>query len=221
MRIIFLGPPGCGKGTQASRISNHRGIPQLSTGDMLRAAVKEGTELGRRAQPIMESGGLVPDRLVAGLVRQRIQADDCAHGFLLDGFPRTAGQAKELENMDVDIDHVIEFTIDEDEIVHRLGGRRIHPPSGRVYHLRYNPPKREGLDDDTGEPLVQRSDDSEETVRERMREYRQKTKALSRHYRNLSATGVLGYSEINANMNVEEVEAAIGKTLGAVGKPAS
>ena len=221
MRIIFLGPPGCGKGTQASRISNHRGIPQLSTGDMLRAAVKEGSELGRRAQPIMESGGLVPDRLVADLIRQRIQDDDCTHGFVLDGFPRTEGQAEELENMGVDIDHVIEFTIDEDEIVRRLGGRRIHPPSGRVYHLRYNPPKREGLDDYTGEPLAQRTDDSEETVRERMREYRRKTQALSQHYRNLSATGAIGYSKIDASMNVEEVEAGIEKTLGALSKQAS
>ncbi len=221
MRIILLGPPGCGKGTQASRISDHRGIPQLSTGDMLRAAVKEGTELGRQAQPIMESGGLVPDRLVADLVRQRIQADDCARGFLLDGFPRTAGQAEELHGMGVKIDHVIEFAIDEDEIVQRLGGRRIHPSSGRVYHLQHNPPKRDGLDDQTGEPLVQRSDDNEETVRQRMREYRRKTRALSQRYRDLAAAGDIGYSEIDASMNVEEVEAEVEKNLGASVKKAS
>ena len=221
MRIIFLGPPGCGKGTQAGRISRTRGIPQLSTGDMLRAAVKEGTELGRQAQLTMESGGLVPDRLVADLVRQHIQADDCAHGFLLDGFPRTVGQAQELENMGVEIDHVIEFTIDEDEIVQRLGGRRIHPSSGRIYHLDHNPPRHEGLDDHTGEMLVQRSDDNEETVRKRMREYRQKTQALSRHYCDLSAKGSISYSQIDACKNIKEVEAEIEKTLRAVSKKAS
>ena len=217
MRIIFLGPPGCGKGTQASRISRNRGIPPLSTGDMLRASVKEGTELGRQAQPIMESGGLVPDRLVADLIRQRIQADDCASGFLLDGFPRTVGQAEELEEMGVEIDHVIEFIIDEDKIIHRLGGRRIHPPSGRVYHLEYNPPKREGLDDQTGEPLVQRVDDTEETIRERMREYREKTRALSQHYRKAA----VAYNRINAGVGVEEVEAEVESALGSLKSKAS
>jgi adenylate kinase len=185
MRIILLGAPGAGKGTQAQFIIEKFGIPQISTGDMLRAAVKAGTPLGLQAKDVMAAGKLVSDDLIIALVKERIAQPDCANGFLFDGFPRTIPQAQALLDADVAIDHVLEIAVDDEEIVKRLSGRRVHEGSGRVYHLIYNPPKADGLDDITGEPLVQRSDDSEETVRKRLAVYHEQTEPLVGFYREL------------------------------------
>lgn len=182
MRIILLGPPGAGKGTQAKFITEKYGIPQISTGDMLRTAIKEGTELGLQVKDIMASGGLVPDKLIIALVKERINHPDCANGFLFDGFPRTIPQAEALVEEGIDIDYVIEIHVDDEEIVSRLGGRRVHEASGRVYHVVNNPPQKEGLDDETGEPLVQREDDLEETIRNRLKVYHEHTKPLVDYY---------------------------------------
>ncbi|UHQ55174.1 MULTISPECIES: adenylate kinase [Microbulbifer] len=186
MRIILLGAPGAGKGTQAQFITEKFGIPQISTGDMLRAAVKEGTPLGLQAKDIMAAGKLVSDDLIIALVKERIAQPDCANGFLFDGFPRTIPQAQALLDADVAIDHVLEIAVDDEEIVKRLSGRRVHEGSGRVYHVIYNPPKEEGKDDVTGEPLVQRSDDTEETVRNRLAVYHEQTEPLVGFYRELA-----------------------------------
>ncbi|AMX02278.1 adenylate kinase [Microbulbifer thermotolerans] len=186
MRIILLGAPGAGKGTQAQFITEKFGIPQISTGDMLRAAVKAGTPLGLQAKDIMAAGKLVSDDLIIALVKERIAEPDCANGFLFDGFPRTIPQAQALLDADVGIDHVLEIAVDDEEIVKRLSGRRVHESSGRVYHLVYNPPKQEGLDDVTGEPLIQRSDDAEETVRKRLAVYHEQTEPLVGFYRELA-----------------------------------
>lgn len=183
MRIILLGPPGAGKGTQAQFISQKFDIPQISTGDMLRAAIKEGTELGRKAEDVMKAGGLVSDDLIINLVKERIAKPDCANGCILDGFPRTIPQAKALADAGVDINHVVEISVPDDEIVQRLSGRRQHPGSGRVYHLQHNPPKVEGVDDVTGEPLIQRDDDKEETIRERLSTYHEQTSTLVGFYK--------------------------------------
>lgn len=185
MRVILLGAPGAGKGTQAQFIMKQFGIPQISTGDMLRAAVKEGTPLGVKAKSIMEAGGLVPDDLIIDLVKKRIQEDDCANGFLFDGFPRTIPQAQALLDAGINIDHVVEIHVDDEEIVARLSGRRVHPGSGRIYHVEHQPPKQEGLDDVTGEPLVQRDDDKEETVRKRLAIYHEQTEPLVGFYQEL------------------------------------
>ena len=185
MRIILLGPPGAGKGTQAKYITEKFGIPQISTGDMLRAAVKAGTELGLKAKDVMSSGGLVSDDLIIGLVKERIQEPDCVNGFLFDGFPRTIPQAEALLKEGVNIDKVVEIYVMDEEIVQRLSGRRIHEASGRIYHIAHNPPRKEGLDDATGEPLVQRADDSEETVRNRLEVYHNQTEPLVAFYREL------------------------------------
>lgn len=182
MRIILLGSPGSGKGTQAQFITEKYAIPQISTGDMLRAAVREGTPLGLEAKKVMDAGGLVSDDIILGLIKERIAQDDCANGFLLDGFPRTIAQAEGLENMGVEIDHVIEIAVDDEEIIKRMSGRRVHPGSGRTYHVEYNPPKQEGIDDVTGEPLIQRDDDKEETVRKRLSVYHEQTKPLVGYY---------------------------------------
>ncbi|MES1965220.1 adenylate kinase [Psychrobacter sp. AH5] len=182
MRIILLGPPGAGKGTQAQFISKEYDIPQISTGDMLRAAIKEGTELGKQAQGVMNAGGLVSDDLIINLVKERIAKPDCANGCILDGFPRTIPQAQALAEADVAINHVIEISVPDDEIVKRLSGRRQHADSGRTYHIDHNPPKVEGIDDVTGEPLIQRPDDKEETIRERLATYHQQTSALVGFY---------------------------------------
>ncbi len=182
MRIILLGPPGAGKGTQAEFICSRFGIPQISTGDMLRAAVSAGTELGIQAKDIMASGGLVPDELIIALVRERIAAADCRDGFLFDGFPRTIPQAQAVEAAGITIDRVIEIHVADDVIVKRLSGRRVHEPSGRVYHLEHNPPRNPGVDDLTGEALVLRADDSEETVRNRLRIYHEQTEPLVAFY---------------------------------------
>jgi adenylate kinase len=208
MRIILLGAPGAGKGTQAQFIMNRFGIPQISTGDMLRAAVKAGTPLGIKAKAIMESGGLVPDDLIINIVKDRIQQDDCAKGFLFDGFPRTIPQAQALVDSGVDIDHVIEIHVDDEEIVKRMSGRRVHEPSGRVYHVLYNPPKQQGVDDVTGEELKQRPDDQEETVRKRLQVYHEQTEPLVGFYKDLlqrQPDGAPKYSQVLGIGDVNEI----------------
>lgn len=182
MRIILLGPPGAGKGTQAQLICKRYNIPQISTGDMLRAAIREGTELGLQAKSVMDAGGLVSDELILGLVKERIAQPDCENGCIFDGFPRTIPQAQALEDEGISIDHVIEIAVPDEEIVKRLSGRRQHPASGRVYHVVYNPPKEEGKDDVTGEELVQRPDDQEETIRKRLTAYHAETAQLVGFY---------------------------------------
>jgi adenylate kinase len=189
MRIILLGAPGAGKGTQAQLIMQKFGIPQISTGDMLRAAVKAGTELGVAAKKIMDAGGLVSDDIIIGLVKDRIAQPDCAKGFLFDGFPRTIPQAEAMIEAGVDIDHVIEIDVPDAEIIERLSGRRVHPASGRVYHVKYNPPKVAGKDDATGEDLVQRDDDKEDTIKKRLDIYHTQTKQLVDFYQKLAANG--------------------------------
>lgn len=189
MRIILLGAPGAGKGTQAKLIMEKFGIPQISTGDMLRAAVKEGTPLGLKAKDVMASGGLVSDDLIIALVKERIQAPDCEKGFLFDGFPRTIPQAEALLDAGISIDYVIEIDVDDEEIVERLSGRRVHAASGRVYHIKHQPPREPGKDDETGEPLVQREDDQEKTVRHRLAVYHEQTKPLVEFYQSLEQSG--------------------------------
>lgn len=189
MRIILLGAPGAGKGTQAQFITEKYGIPQISTGDMLRAAVKAETPLGIEAKSIMASGGLVSDELIINLVKDRIAQDDCANGFLFDGFPRTIPQAEALQASGIVIDHVLEINVDDEEIVKRMSGRRVHPASGRIYHVIFNPPKVEGKDDVTGEDLIQREDDTEETVRKRLAVYHEQTKPLVGFYQAIAAEG--------------------------------
>ena len=186
MRVILLGAPGAGKGTQAQFIKEQFNIPQISTGDMLRAAVKAGTPLGLEAKKVMDAGGLVSDDIILGLVKERIGEDDCANGFLFDGFPRTIPQAQALVEQGVDIDFVVEIDVDDEEIIERLSGRRVHPSSGRVYHVKYNPPKEDGKDDETGDELVQRDDDKEETVRKRLEVYQSQTRPLVDFYQDLA-----------------------------------
>lgn len=185
MRIILLGAPGAGKGTQAKLMTEEFGIPQISTGDMLRAAVNAGTELGLQVKDVMSSGGLVSDDIIIALVKERIQQADCEKGFLLDGFPRTIPQADAMKDAGVIIDNVVEIYVEDEEIVSRLSGRRVHKESGRIYHLIYNPPKTEGVDDDTGEELIQREDDQEITIRKRLDVYHQQTEPLVDFYKNL------------------------------------
>ena len=189
MKLILLGPPGAGKGTQAQFITEKYGVPQISTGDMLRAAVKAESELGLQVKDIMTSGGLVSDDLIIALVKERIQQDDCVNGFLFDGFPRTIPQAQALVDANIDIQYVIEIAVDDDEIVSRLSGRRVHESSGRVYHVEHNPPQKAGIDNETGEPLIQREDDQESTVRNRLNIYHQQTKPLVNFYTDLAVTG--------------------------------
>ena len=188
MRVILLGPPGAGKGTQAQFITEKYSVPQISTGDMLRSAVKAGTELGLKVKDIMTSGGLVSDEIIIALVKERIAQPDCAGGFLFDGFPRTIPQAQALVDANVPIEYVIEIAVDDEQIVSRLSGRRVHEDSGRVYHIEHNPPKTAGLDDETQEPLIQRPDDKEETIRNRLSIYHSQTKPLVEFYQGLSAT---------------------------------
>lgn len=188
MRIILLGAPGAGKGTQAQFITEKFGIPQISTGDMLRAAVKAESELGLKIKEVMSSGALVSDDIIINLIEERIQQEDCRSGFLLDGFPRTIPQAQALKDQGIAIDHVVEIDVDDEEIIERLSGRRIHEPSGRVYHLKYNPPKNDMQDDETGEPLIQRSDDQEDTVRHRLSVYQQQTSPLVAYYQDWART---------------------------------
>ncbi len=182
IRVILLGGPGAGKGTQANYIKEHFGIPQISTGDMLRNAVKAGTELGLMAKEIMDSGGLVSDDIIINLVKERIAEPDCARGFLFDGFPRTIPQADAMKAADVCIDCIVEIDVDDDVIIRRMSGRRIHPASGRTYHVDFNPPRVEGIDDVTGEPLIQRDDDKVETVKKRLAVYHEQTEPLIGYY---------------------------------------
>ncbi len=214
MRLILLGAPGAGKGTQAQFITEKYGIPQISTGDMLRAAVKAETELGLQAKAVMESGGLVSDEIIIGLVKERIQQADCATGFLFDGFPRTIPQAEAMVAAGVNIDHVVEIAVDDEAIVARLSGRRVHPGSGRVYHLIYNPPQNEGVDDETGEPLVQRDDDTEETVRKRLDVYHSQTAPLINFYQSMEGESAPAYHRIPGEGSVDSITA---KVLGALG----
>lgn len=216
MRIILLGPPGAGKGTQAAYLCEAYGIPQISTGDMLRAAVKAGTPLGREAKKVMDSGGLVSDDIIIGLVKERIAEPDCANGFLFDGFPRTIAQADALNDEGIKIDAVVEIKVDDEEIVKRMSGRRVHPASGRVYHVEHNPPKVPGKDDETGEPLVQRDDDQEETVRKRLQVYHEQTRPLVDYYASWAASGdpqAPRYVSVQGSGTVEEVQARIQEAL--------
>ena len=206
MRIILLGAPGAGKGTQAQLIMNRYGIPQISTGDMLRAAVKAGTPLGVAAKQVMDAGGLVSDDIIIGLVKERIAQADCATGFLFDGFPRTIPQAQAMIDAGVKIDHVVEIRVEDSEIISRLSGRRVHAGSGRVYHLQYNPPKVAGKDDVTGEDLVQRPDDSEETVRKRLDIYHSQTQPLVGFYQSRAEQpGAAKYSLVPGVGSVEDI----------------
>ena len=214
MRLILLGPPGAGKGTQARFICESCGIPQISTGDMLRAAIAAGTPLGRMAQSIMESGELVSDDIVIGLVRERIAQPDCAAGFLFDGFPRTIPQAEALREAGVEIDRVIEIQVDDDEVVRRVTGRRVHEPSGRVYHVQFNPPRVPDRDDETGAPLTQRADDAEDTVRDRLAVYRRQTEPLVTFYTELSRATRLEYRAVDGTGDVDSVKRDVLKGLG-------
>ncbi len=215
MRLILLGAPGAGKGTQAQYITEKYGIPQISTGDMLRAAVKAQSELGKQAKAVMESGGLVSDDIIIGLVKERIQEDDCARGFLFDGFPRTIPQAQAMVDAGVTIDHVVEIAVNDDEIVSRLGGRRVHPGSGRVYHVIHNPPKTDNVDDETGEPLVQRDDDKEETVRKRLEVYHAQTSPLVDFYQSMEGGDAPAYHRVEGVGSVEEIRDKVFEALGA------
>ncbi len=208
MRIILLGGPGAGKGTQAAFIKERYGIPQISTGDMLRAHVKAGTELGKAAKKIMDEGGLVPDDIILGMVKERIAEPDCANGFLFDGFPRTLGQAEALKREKIFVDAVVEIDVPDEEIIKRMSGRRVHLPSGRTYHVIFNPPKEAGKDDVTGEPLIQREDDREETVRARLKVYHDQTEPLIAYYSQWAKSGTEGapkYVKVNGIGTVEEI----------------
>ena len=210
MRVILLGAPGAGKGTQAQFICERFGIPQISTGDMLRAAVKAGTELGKQVKEVMDNGGLVSDDLIIGLIKERITQDDCAKGFLFDGFPRTIPKAEALVEAGIDIDRVLEIAVADEEIVARLSGRRVHPGSGRVYHVDHNPPKVAGKDDVTGEDLIQRDDDKEETVRKRLEVYHTQTKPLVDFYQKLSAAkGTPKCAKVEGIGSVEQITAKV------------
>ncbi|ANN67671.1 adenylate kinase [Bordetella bronchialis] len=211
MRLILLGPPGAGKGTQAGFITQQFGIPQISTGDMLRAAVKAGTPLGIEAKKIMDAGGLVSDEIIIGLVRDRLAQPDCAKGYLFDGFPRTIPQADALKDAGVKLDYVVEIEVPEEDIIERMSGRRVHPASGRSYHVRFNPPKADGKDDVTGEPLVQRDDDREETVRRRLAVYREQTRPLVDYYAGWASTDAQAprYRKISGVGAVEEIRARL------------
>lgn len=213
MRAILLGPPGAGKGTQAQFICKKFNIPQISTGDMLRAAVKAETAMGLQVKEVMASGGLVSDEIIIGIVKERITEPDCANGFLFDGFPRTIPQAEALQAAGVAIDVVLEITVEDEEIVDRMSGRRMHEGSGRVYHIKYNPPKQDGQDDVTGEPLVQREDDQEDTVRTRLEVYHEQTKPLVGFYQGLVESGGPGYICIEGVGSVEDISNNIAQAL--------
>jgi adenylate kinase len=217
MRLILLGGPGAGKGTQAAFICQRYGIPQISTGDMLRAAVKAGTPLGVAAKAVMDRGDLVSDDIIIGLVKERIQQADCKPGFLFDGFPRTIPQAEAMKTSGVDLDHVVEIYVPDATIIERMSGRRVHVASGRTYHVKYNPPKVAGKDDATGEDLVQRKDDEEATVRNRLGIYHQQTEPLVEYYKKWGATGdkrAPKYHRIDGIAAVDEVKARVFKALG-------
>ncbi|MGB9991106.1 adenylate kinase [Pseudoduganella rhizocola] len=208
MRLILLGAPGAGKGTQANFIKEKYNIPQISTGDMLRAAIKAGTELGLAAKKVMDAGQLVSDEIIIGLVKARLQEPDCASGYLFDGFPRTIAQADAMKDAGVKVDYVLEIAVPDESIIERMDGRRCHPGSGRVYHVKFNPPKEEGKDDVTGEPLVQRDDDKAETVKKRLDVYHNQTEVLLSYYNNWAASGDANapkYRRIEGVGPVEEI----------------
>jgi adenylate kinase len=209
MRVILLGGPGAGKGTQANYIKERYNIPQISTGDMLRAHVKQGTDLGKAAKKIMDEGGLVSDDIIMGMVQERIKQDDCKNGYLFDGFPRTIPQAEALKAAGVPIDAVVEIDVPDAEIIKRMSGRRVHLASGRTYHVVFNPPKEEGKDDETGEPLIQRDDDQEETVKARLKVYHDQTEPLIDFYSKEAAAGDCKYVKIDGVGSVDEIRSAI------------
>lgn len=214
MKIILLGAPGAGKGTQAQFIMNKFGIPQISTGDMFRAAIKAGIELGKQAKALMDEGKLVPDELTVALVKDRISQPDCANGFLLDGFPRTIPQADALKDSGVKIDYVLEFDVPDEVIVERMSGRRVHQASGRSYHIVYNPPKVEGKDDVTGEDLIIRADDKPETVLDRLAVYHKQTSPLIDYYQAEAKAGNTQYFRLDGTQKVEAVRQKLDKILG-------
>ncbi len=214
MRVILLGAPGAGKGTQAQSIVDKYGIPQISTGDMLRAAIKAGSELGLKVKSVMDSGGLVTDDIIIDLVKERIAQPDCAKGFLFDGFPRTIPQAQAMVDAGVDIDYVVEIDVADEEIVSRIAGRRVHPDSGRVYHVEYNPPQVEGKDDVTGEDLIQRKDDDEATVRSRLAVYHEQTKPLVEFYQTQTGDNAAKYAHIAGVGSVSDIRDKVFAVLG-------
>lgn len=209
MRVILLGGPGAGKGTQANFIKERYKIPQISTGDMLRAHVKAGTELGKAAKKIMDEGGLVPDDIIMGMVKERIKEDDCKNGYLFDGFPRTIPQAQAMKDAGIGVDAVVEIDVPDEEIIKRMSGRRVHLPSGRTYHVVFNPPKVPGKDDVTGEDLIQREDDQEETVKHRLKVYHEQTEPLVDFYSKEAKAGKLKYVKVNGVGSVEQIRDAI------------
>lgn len=216
MRLILLGGPGAGKGTQAGFITERFNIPQISTGDMLRAAVKAGTPLGQAAKKVMDAGELVSDEIIVGLVKERIQQPDCEKGFLFDGFPRTIPQAEAMREHGIHVDYVVEIVVDDEEIVKRMSGRRVHLASGRTYHVAFNPPKVEGKDDVTGEDLIQRDDDQEETVRKRLAVYHEQTEPLVRYYSNWAERGepeAPKYVRVDGIGSVDEIRDRIFEAL--------
>ena len=217
MRLILLGPPGAGKGTQASFITEKYGIPQISTGDMLRAAVKAQTPVGLEAKKVMDAGALVSDDIIIRLVKDRLTQDDCANGYLFDGFPRTIPQADALKTQDVDIDAVVEIAVDDNEIIRRMSGRRVHLNSGRTYHVVFNPPKVEGKDDETGEDLIQRDDDKEETVRKRLEVYHAQTAPLIQYYSEWAGTGEANAPRYVRIEGIGSVDAIRDKIFAALG----
>ncbi len=216
MRVILLGGPGAGKGTRAKYIEELFNIPQISTGDMLRAAVKAGTPLGLEAKKVMEAGGLVSDEIILGLVKDRITESDCTNGYIFDGFPRTLAQAESLKAQGVDIDYVVEIDASDEEVIKRMTGRRVHPASGRTYHIVFNPPEHEGKDDETGEDLIQRDDDKEETVKERLKVYHDQTEPLINYYTSWSDSGdsdAPKYRKIGGVDKVKEIRDQIKQAL--------
>lgn len=215
MKIILLGAPGAGKGTQAQFLTKKYDIPQISTGDMLRAAIKAGTEMGKMAKEAMDTGKLVTDEIIIGLVKDRITEDDCKNGFLLDGFPRTVPQADAVTAAGIALDAIIEIDVPDEEIVKRMSGRRVHPDSGRTYHLVYNPPKIDGKDDETGEELIQRPDDKEEIVKDRLNVYHEQTQPLVNYYQDqASKVSALQYIRVDGTQDIKVVEETITSKLG-------
>ncbi len=217
MKIILLGPPGAGKGTQAAAITGRYAIPQVSTGDMLRAAAKDGAPLGLAAKKVMDAGQLVSDDIIIALVKERLKAPDCAKGYLFDGFPRTLGQAEAMKQAGVAVDHVLEIDVPEDEIVLRMSGRRVHPASGRSYHVKFNPPKTPDRDDVTGEPLIQRADDLEATVRKRLDVYRRQTQPLVEYYTRWAASGDARAPRVHRISGLGSIEEIRARTIAALG----
>lgn len=213
MKIVLLGPPGAGKGTQAEIICKNFSIPHISTGDMLRDAIAKETALGKQAKEIMDAGNLVPDEVIINLVKERIKQEDCKNGYLFDGFPRTIPQADALDNQEIFLDVVLELTLEDALIINRMSGRRIHQSSGRSYHIEFNPPKNEGIDDETGETLIQRDDDKPETVKNRLEVYWEQTNPLIVYYRSKSIQTDLKYIEIDGSKTMENVSLEIKKAL--------